>query len=110
MTVISHDPDAVPPCPACGAALDVTWIDVHDLAAPIPNLIPGQVRCSTRPHHDVTEAVRLLGTVAIARHGQLDTTSCPLYLLDRWRADGWFPTDLEYQTPDEAVEHRVWQL
>lgn len=105
-----HDPDAVPPCPVCGALLDVDWFDVRTLAENQPRLIPGEARCGDRPHHDVSRATRLFGTVEVAHHDHHEPRSCPLYLLDHWRAKGWFPTTLEHQTAVEAVQHRVWQL
>jgi hypothetical protein len=54
--VMDPDDEPVPPCPQCGAPVNVDWLDV----TPFPNVrrqwIHGQITCTSNKRHDVTAA------------------------------------------------------
>lgn len=45
-----------PPCPECGTALDVDWLDVSITVVRDPVYIPGKMTCPTNEHHKVSAA------------------------------------------------------
>lgn len=41
----------MPPCPSCGATIELDWLDVHTTGDPEPMYIPGAWSCPADPRH-----------------------------------------------------------
>lgn len=48
------------PCPQCEAPVDVQWIEVTSWDRAVPDYLPGEIRCSANPSHDVRSAAQEL--------------------------------------------------
>lgn len=99
-------------CPECGAEALTAWLDVTSLSDPPGKRrhVPGHSECPTSPLHDVSGSYDGLRLVTVAHSDRDETGTCTLLRLDHWREQGWYPTDLQLQTPTEAVYQRVRDL
>lgn len=49
-----------PPCPNCGTALTIAWVDVTTLGAVRADYLPAGLTCPVDPEHDTSSALREL--------------------------------------------------
>lgn len=52
--------DLAVPCPQCGTALHIDWIEVTPFPGVTKDFLPGVIRCPVNPSHDVSAAYQEL--------------------------------------------------